>query len=79
MIASCRAAQSPIRTTDALYLAVRRYVTDNAGQSPARILAAHAAAMPELARMIVRPTPKRFPSSPAKADPRISESRSSCR
>jgi hypothetical protein len=36
----------PIRTTDQLYLAVRRYVTDNAGQSPARILAAHAAAMP---------------------------------
>jgi hypothetical protein len=42
-----------------LYLAVRRYVTDNAGQSPARILAAHSAAMPELARMIVRPRRRR--------------------
>jgi hypothetical protein len=46
---------------DELYLAVRRYITDNAGQSPARILAAHAAAMPELARMIVRPRREEVP------------------
>jgi glycosyltransferase involved in cell wall biosynthesis len=54
-IASCRAT-APDPDTDQLYLAVRRYVTDHAGQSPVRILAAHTAAMSELARMIVRPT-----------------------
>jgi len=54
MIDACRSA-TPDPVTDALYLAVRSYVADHAGQSPARILAAHSAAMPELARMIVRP------------------------
>lgn len=55
MIASCLSAE-PDPEADALYLAVRRYVTDNAGQNPARIMAAHTAAMPELARLIVRPS-----------------------
>jgi glycosyltransferase involved in cell wall biosynthesis len=59
-IASCATAE-PDPDDDELYLAVRRYITDNAGQSPARILAAHAAAMPELARMIVRPRREEVP------------------
>jgi glycosyltransferase involved in cell wall biosynthesis len=54
MIEDCRHAP-PDPETDALYLAVRSYVTDNSGQRPSRILAAHSAAMPELARMLVRP------------------------
>jgi hypothetical protein len=53
--------------------------TDNAGQSPSRILAAHSAAMPELARMIVRPTRRRGWSSPARGVPRISANRWSFR
>jgi glycosyltransferase involved in cell wall biosynthesis len=48
-------AAAPTPEDDALYLAVRSYVADNAGQRPARILAACSAAMPELARMLVRP------------------------
>lgn len=66
MIDACRSAR-PDPEADALYLAVRRYVADNAGQSPARILAAHAAAMPELARMIVRPTAAEVPVLSGKA------------
>jgi glycosyltransferase involved in cell wall biosynthesis len=60
MVEDCRAAL-PDPQTDALYLAARRYVEDNRGQSPARILAAHGAAMPELARMIVRPSAAEVP------------------
>jgi hypothetical protein len=60
MVEDCRTAL-PDPQTDALYLAARRYVEDNRGQSPARILAAHGAAMPELARMIVRPSAAEVP------------------
>jgi glycosyltransferase involved in cell wall biosynthesis len=60
MIAANRTA-APDPGVDALYLAVRRYVSDNAGQSASRIFAAHNAAMPELARMILRPTADEVP------------------
>lgn len=58
-IAACAAAPDPV--ADALYLQVRAYVADHAGQGIASILAAHAAAMPELARMILRPEPAEVP------------------
>jgi hypothetical protein len=63
-----------------LYLAVRRYVTDNAGQSPVahsrRPFRRHARACPD-----DRPpdAPKRLPCLPARGGPRISANRLSCR
>ncbi|MEM1131240.1 MAG: glycosyltransferase, partial [Pseudomonadota bacterium] len=55
LIKAC-ASVPPDGETDALYVHVRRYIEENRGQSPARILAAHTPAMAELARMILTPT-----------------------
>lgn len=55
MIRACTRA-TPRDEEDALFVNVRRYVRDHAGQSPARILAAHTPAMAELARLVLHPT-----------------------
>lgn len=65
MVATCRDA-TPDPETDALFLQVRRYVEDHAGQDMAGILSAHSAAMPELARMILRPRAAEVPVLAAK-------------
>lgn len=66
MIAACRTAV-PDPETDRLYIEVRRYVSDHAGQSPSRIVAAHQAAMRELARMLLRPAAEDVPLLAPKA------------
>jgi glycosyltransferase involved in cell wall biosynthesis len=65
-ITACSEAP-PDPDEDALYLHARAYVADHAGQSLSGILAAHTAAMPELARMILRPHAAEVPILAGKA------------